>query len=234
MRRIINIAIISLTLSLILELLSWFPPVTRWLVFSLDSTFLFTTVQQIVSFLFWVPLIAFFFIVYQKCYNEKSEIFLLGLDVKGEIVKTAEIEKSFGGWLFILAILLVLGVLASFINLAISWFQFFNAPDFLINATKKIQYFILTMDSFVAFFSIYLLIIFFGKKKNAPAIFAFFLCAQVMGALLIVLINDTNVASFSYVYVEETLYYLIKSVIVANIWVPYLLTSERVRRTFVV
>lgn len=231
MRKTIDATIILLILFLIITLLVNFIPITPFTDIIYESQLsglIFTIFHQA---LFAVPLTVFFFITYKiLSKDENINIFSSSrVNDKVDTSKAAAVDYPIGGVLYFLGILLGLGIVGLFFSTMVSFNEVRNYP--FSGFEKTIKLYGLLFDVLIFGFSVYLFINFVNKTKKTPMIFVFFFCTQVIGFLVFVLICDTG--SNTRGLMQVNYYYLIRSVVTANIWIPYLLTSERVKRTFV-
>jgi hypothetical protein len=158
---------------------------------------------------------------------------------------TAEIkpDKPIGGWLFLLAIGMVLNPIVVLFSVARNLLSalkpetvqtlltqgtaYYN-PPLLILVIVEIVFNVLIMLAYI-----YMLVIFFGKKKNLPIVFI-----VVYLTNLVFVIADTAALYFiqqgSAVYKTETSYIeIIQRLAACAIWIPYMIYSKRVKETFV-
>ena len=138
----------------------------------------------------------------------------------------AVVPENIGGWLVLPAIGLVLGVVVSVIGIFISLAVAAGLPSqyqgvFALN---------LLADAGLTAFLIYAAILFFGKRRNAPAVMITLMIANVVvNGLLLAIDIGADAEPFAMACGRT----MVGGIISGAIWIPYFRVSERVKRTFV-
>ena len=147
---------------------------------------------------------------------------------------TADGPKGIGGWLLLPIIYLFLTVIFSVGYFIISfllinsgeWTEVVNSPEVHPHFEKAI-YFEIACNALLLFISIYLIIIFFKKKKFFPkAIISYSVLNMILDIVDALLINNVNP-------VNEPASTSVSSFVLSIIWIIYFRVSKRVRNTFV-
>ena len=145
--------------------------------------------------------------------------------------------KGLGGWLIIVAIRLIFGLISSLLLVFSSaivfmgWSQLTN-PDsnFYIENLNWIYPIEIGINLIIIFFSIYLLYLFFTKNYKFPSLMICFEFVIVLFQILDLFIND----QFTIFKLEiRDIFITTNSIIWSTIWVLYMLNSVRVKNTFV-
>jgi hypothetical protein len=134
--------------------------------------------------------------------------------------------SGIGGWLIFPAIGLVTGTIISIVGVILFLSQ---APDLLdeYGVTYIINlFFSVVMTLFILFAAI----VFFAKKRFAPAIMISLLLSNIAVSGLLLLIN---ISADAEIFAIEDAKGLVQGIIGSAIWVPYFCVSKRVKATFV-
>lgn len=135
--------------------------------------------------------------------------------------------SGISGWLILLALGFVFGIPLSIGSIIYKIAAF---PAYHANGFGGLCLFELIVQMFLLAFLIYAAVPFFRKKKNAPAVLITFMIVNIC-AVVIVLIVEQGMGATS--YINENGRILIRQIIRAAIWIPYLKVSKRVKATFV-
>ena len=138
-----------------------------------------------------------------------------------------ENSKEIGGWLILLAAMLVLGILFSAFGLMSMLAAYSNVAQAGYGTVFTLE---LVAAGGLFAFLIYATAMFFEKKRSAPEIIInlFILEYFVYGVLFIF----ESIAGAE-VFAKQNMLHLPSDVLFAMIWIPYLLVSERVKETFI-
>ena len=131
-----------------------------------------------------------------------------------------------GGWLFLPAIGLVLGILISMAN----FIGALSFADSIPSRYAEIFSFTLLAEFGFFLFIIYVATRFFGKRRNAPAMMIAMLAGGVVLYLSLLLIA---MAVDAEPFATASAQILGRNLIGAAIWIPYFKLSKRVKETFV-
>lgn len=131
------------------------------------------------------------------------------------------------GWLFFQAVGLVISLILNAAGL-IAGFIFLS--DLMSDRYGAIHVLELAVGTGLMLFSIYTVISFFGKKKNAPSLIITLILMQLAASILILGVEFGFGADKLAMKTEE---HLILRGINAVIWIPYFMVSKRVKATFV-
>jgi hypothetical protein len=156
--------------------------------------------------------------------------------------QVADEPRGIGGWLILPAIGIVLTPIALTVGIITDILPVFGADVWPVLTTpgspayhplwKPLIIFELVADLLLVAVSIYLLVLFFGKKRRLPKVMIAWLVAmvvvQVVDMLLAMQIPAAADTTESSDYRD-----LIRSVIACAIWAPYFAVSRRVKNTFV-
>lgn len=144
---------------------------------------------------------------------------------------TAPRPDNINGWL----LLPMIGMFITPIFAISSLITLINAADNinLVDSTIQMIAIIEGIGNIIfIIFPIYILINFFQHKKITPKLFIFFyIFSLVINLTMLVLLNSSNSGSLD--TSNELIEQAIKSFIVASIWIPYFIYSDKVKRTFV-
>jgi len=144
---------------------------------------------------------------------------------------------NIGGWLFLLSIGILCSPLAILVQIidggylaSATWEAYIRAE----NSQPKVLLLIaeVAANAFLWVYSILVLILFVKRRDTFPAA-----CIVYYGATLIIQILDLSAVATlnpSFKWSGESMSTIVRTIIAAAIWIPYLLKSERVRNTFVV
>jgi hypothetical protein len=144
---------------------------------------------------------------------------------------------AIGGWLFLLGLGITfspLGILVDMVRSGFfgnaTWEAVVHAQD----AQVRLLVFIaeLACNVFLCVYAVLLVLLFFRKRDTFPAacivFFAAVLSVQVLDYVAVSALNN------SYAWSKDQITGITRGILGAAIWIPYLLKSERVRKTFVV
>ena len=143
---------------------------------------------------------------------------------------------TIGGWLVLLGLGIIFSPLTILIDLLQGGF-FSNATwEAVVHAQDgqvRLLVFIaeLACNVFLCVYAILLVLLFFRKRDTFPAacivFYAAVLSVQVLDYVAVSALNN------NYAWSQDQITNMTRSIIGAAIWIPYLLRSERVRKTFV-
>ena len=134
--------------------------------------------------------------------------------------------SGIGGWLILPAIGLILGLILSFVGIALSLSQVSE----IIDEYEGIFVLNLVADFVMTIFLLFAAIVFFGKRKIAPAVMISLMVANIVVCGLLSAINiGADAEIFAIAYGKG----LVKGIIGSAIWIPYFCVSKRVKATFV-
>jgi hypothetical protein len=138
--------------------------------------------------------------------------------------------RKIGGFLYLPLIGLVVGA-ASYLFALTDALKVISVNYWHINTEAKV-FFIISIAIYIVqlLFSILVISFFLKKKKSLPKLYILFLISTVStmtfnAYMLYVLIPDVNIG-------YNELVPIFRNVISALIWIPYFITSVRVKRTF--
>ena len=150
--------------------------------------------------------------------------------------------KGLGGWLVLVGFGLIFGALRLLVETINIYKPYFNTDlleeitsptsEFFIPNFKLLFYAESLALLFLIILSLYLIYLFFNKKKNFPKNYIFVslfvvLYIPVNAYLVYVVIPDEKLLS------EELFKAFFQAMLSGAIWIPYMLKSERVRNTFI-
>lgn len=150
-----------------------------------------------------------------------------------------ELDKSIGGWLILVAIVIIFTPLY-FLVIMVSddlilngeWLQFlnYNSLNFDLGLGLLIFVEFLTNMGFLVFYTL-AIFLFFNKRSSFPKIYIYLLISNtlfiILDSLAVYVIDPSTVV------LDEVIKEVLYSIIRAGIWVPYFLLSERSKQTFI-
>lgn len=149
--------------------------------------------------------------------------------------------KGLGGWLIVVAIGIVLNPIFISYQLSQGLFPMFFDGTLAIMSDPSSEYYIegfaglfyleLSLNIILLLAELTLLFLFFYKHKMFPTAFIAVVIATPI-VMLIHAIAISQVIPGVDIFDAETTFYLVRSVFYAAIWIPYMLVSERVKKTF--
>ena len=234
MKLVCRIAIASLLVMVLLMYSQLFQPINSLLAEVVGFKNLAYGRGILESLLHSVPLLLFLWVVYANLSTstDRDNVFV-GLNVSPAppIYKGSANVPKFEGILIILAVCIVAAIAMAGMNVVVSFLRLADvslASGAEFNALLAETLFHASMAGLI----IYVSLLFFNKRQGAPAVLSAFIGFQVLGCLGFVLwlSGDVNLRAPA----TEWLHALMLNCFTAFIWIPYLLTSERVERTFVV
>ena len=134
---------------------------------------------------------------------------------------------AFGGWLYLPAVGLGLGILLSVFNLFVALSY---AGDIPSRYSEIFTVTLLAEFGFLAFI-VYVATRFYGRRRNAPAMM---IAALAGGVALYLALLIFALAADAEPFAVASGQLLVRNIIGAAIWIPYFTMSKRVRDTFVV
>lgn len=158
---------------------------------------------------------------------EKVKALLEGHGLTVAQVTTSEDARltGIGGWLVLPAIGMIVSPLVNIYNMAVTAEALNNAPTRLHAALN----FELVTNFLLMIFCIIAAILFYMRKAAAPTT----IIAMISTVLILTVVESFMVYEISERLFEEFLLpELVRSVLVACVWIPYFLNSKRVRLTF--
>jgi hypothetical protein len=158
------------------------------------------------------------------------------------IASTSNHPKGLGGWLILVGIGLILGLIKVIVTLISIYKPFMNADALNkltnINSSTYIPNFGLLfyseiiINSFVILLMIYLIYLFFRKKNTFPKYYIF-----ITLFVIITIPVDAYLASIVFpdekIFDTDTTKSFFQSLFSGVIWIPYMVKSKRVRNTFI-
>lgn len=158
-------------------------------------------------------------------------------DVQAPAVPVRDGPEGIGGWL----ILPVIGLFLTPIRGLVQFRDYASLTETFQLLSGGQQAFlvaeIVLNVIFVIVFPIVLLILLFNRKQRFPRLYAFwgivslvFFIGDLIAAKM--LFGDVFAAGGVELLDQATIQELVRSIVLAAIWVPYMLTSRRVRNTF--
>jgi len=88
-------------------------------------------------------------------------------------------------------------------------------------------------QGYMLFFTIFLAVLFFGRRKIFPKMFIFYI-VSVFALCVIDVFIAVSVPNITPQMVEEVITSAVRNFTLGLIWIPYFLKSKRVKRTFVI
>ncbi len=151
--------------------------------------------------------------------------------------ETAPTGFSIGGWLYLVAVGIVLNPILNFVhfmqlteaaqktNWDIIWHK---SPMAVLSIIFEFG-----IQGYMLSFSIFLSVLFFGKKKNFPQMFVFYVTSLFVLSVVGVFITAA-IPNIKPEFVGKALAFPIYVLIFGAVWIPYFLKSKRVQKTFVI
>jgi transglutaminase-like putative cysteine protease len=152
-----------------------------------------------------------------------------------------------GGWLIVVAIILIIrpfvaivalgGIFAPYVTSPQIW-QFFTSPEGQYYSPLWLPIFVfeIFVNTALVVFDVFLLLLFFAKKKSFPktfvAVLAIMLVCGILDAALISAIPKDHFPGDMRTALNSAAKDSASNIIAALIWIPYLLISRRVKTTF--
>jgi len=144
--------------------------------------------------------------------------------------------NKIGGWLYLIAI----GIIFSPISNAI---HFKQLVEIALNANWEFIWqkgpmailtivFQFSMQGYMLIFSVILVVLFFYKSYKFPKMFIIYISSIFILGLISIYFT-ASVPNIEKKLIAEAIAFPISIFIMALIWVPYLLKSKRVKRTFI-
>jgi len=147
-----------------------------------------------------------------------------------------------GSWLVFIAMIMVLQpVVNSFILLDLlrnshllnDYWNAYESKGFWLEwYYRGFMIFQVFYNVFMIGFEILLAVLFFKKRDSFPGLYVFFLMVAVVGASFDTAVSYT-LSDNAAVTIWPSVISIVRNIIFAAIWIPYMLKSERVKRTFV-
>jgi len=163
------------------------------------------------------------------------------IENKQENTESNELQ-GLNGWLILVGLGILIAPIRMIVFLYTNYIEIFNTGIWEALTTSGTEFYVVGFGSLLMvevsinilllFSTIYLAYLFFTKKALFPKLYM----AIVIFSFIFIII-DSYVASLVFpeekIFDKETLRELAKSAIAVFIWVPYMLTSKRVKATFV-
>jgi hypothetical protein len=142
--------------------------------------------------------------------------------------------SGLGGWLIVTQIALFLSLFTIGINLVNFWRDISGTDtwEFLTSGDKGYITLIITYNTLLFLFLIFIIIQFYRKKTMVPRMIVIMYSINIaMGIINFIVFQQVSYAADA----ESTILMrnMIRAIIAGAIWIPYFLKSERVENTFV-
>ena len=147
------------------------------------------------------------------------------------------LAEKLGGWLFLPAIGLVLSPIIMLVTIGRNFLALSNDQAGIVEAHYSGYKASLIVENLVSVlllaYVIYAAVMFFQRKSIVPKLMIILYAAYVVLAIgdliMVALVFNDKIA----LVVSATLPPVVRSTIIAGIWIPYFIVSKRVQRTFV-
>lgn len=163
-------------------------------------------------------------------------------DIGAGTVHAEQSAQAIGGWLILVAIGIVITPLRMLAQVLPTYVKIFTEGSWVALSTPGSATYNASLSAFIAvemlvnglllMGALYLIFLFFSKRKKFPKVYillsASTLVIQILDALIIQSILPQQDA-----FGQETVAEMGRTVIACAIWIPYMLTSQRVKATFV-
>lgn len=142
--------------------------------------------------------------------------------------------RKIGGFLYLPLIGLFIGAFGWIMLLTEAIKTMFIIDFSSVYRTKLLGYlcFEFAFQLIFLFFSIYLISIFFRKKRTLPKLYIYF-SLSVLVYMFLDLIFGMNAFPDLVRFEYDTVKPIVRNIIAALIWIPYFITSVRVKKTFI-
>lgn len=156
----------------------------------------------------------------------------------GEAVKVEpQPGESIGGWLYLVAIGMILGPIMNALHVKQLVEAAQNANWDMIwkqgSVTVLSIIFEFGIQGYMLLFSIFLAVLFFGRRKNLPKMLVIYL-VSIFALGVISAVITASIPNITPELVGEAIAFPVSVLIGGLIWIPYFLRSKRVKRTFVI
>lgn len=157
---------------------------------------------------------------------------------EGEAVKIEpQAGESIGGWLYLVAIGMILNPIMNALHIKqlveaaqnANWEMIWQQGPVTVLSIM----FEFGIQGYMLLFSIFLAVLFFGRRRNLPKMFVIYIVSifilGVIGAFI-----AASVPNITPQLIGEAIAFSIYVFILGLIWIPYFLKSKRVKITFVI